>query len=180
MIIFPTLETERLILRQLRIEDSFDVFNYFSKDEVTEFYDLDSFIEQKQAEQLINNWNDRFLKSEGIRWGITRKNEDRIIGTCGFHNWSKEHFKSEIGYELAPEFWHQGIMFEALKAIIKYGFEELEINRIEAFIDPGNISSRKLLNKSGLIEEGTLRDYFLEKNRFVDAVILSIIKKQYK
>jgi ribosomal-protein-alanine N-acetyltransferase len=133
-----------------------------------------------QAEDLIKNWNDRFHNSQGIRWGITHKNEDRIIGTCGFHNYSKEHYKTEIGYELAPEYWRQGIMTEVLRAVIKYGFEQLKLNRLEAFIDPDNISSRKLLEKSGLSEEGLLREYFFEKNIFVDAVIYSILKKEYK
>jgi diamine N-acetyltransferase len=101
---FPTLETNRLMLRQLRSRDAADVFSYFARDEVTKYYDLASFTEQRQAEELIRQWNDRFIRSEGMRWGITLKGEDRIIGTCGFHNWSKEHSKSELGYELAPEY----------------------------------------------------------------------------
>lgn len=176
---FPILETERFILRQLRLEDAPDLFSYFSKDEVTEFYDLESFTEVGQAEELIKNWNDRFTNAQGIRWGITFKHEDRIIGTCGFHNWSKEHFKIEVGYELSPPFWRQGIMTEVLKTVINYGFSRLGLNRIEAFIDPHNISSRKLLQKVGLTEEGTLRDYFYEKSKFVDAVIFSILKQEH-
>jgi [ribosomal protein S5]-alanine N-acetyltransferase len=178
--IYPVLETERLILRQLRLEDSIDLYNYFSKDEVTEYYDLESFTEQKQAEDLIKNWNEKFNKLVGIRWGITLKTEDRIIGTCGFHNWSKEHFKAEIGYELTPEYWQQGIMTEVLRSVIKYGFEDLGLNRVEALIDTDNISSRKLLEKLGFSEEGLLKEYFFEKKRFVDAVIFSVLKKEYK
>lgn len=65
-----------------------------------------------------------------------------------------------------------------LKTVINYGFSQLGLNRVEAFIDPHNISSRKLLQKVGLTEEGTLRDYFYEKNKFVDAVIFSILKQE--
>ncbi|PWV94498.1 ribosomal-protein-alanine N-acetyltransferase [Paenibacillus cellulosilyticus] len=176
---FPKLATNRLVLRQLRNEDAGDVFHYFAQDEVTQYYDLASFTEQRQAEELIEQWNDRFRRSEGIRWGITLMGEDRIIGTCGFHSWSKEHNKSEIGYELAPEYWRQGLMSEALAAVIAYGFEELKLNRIEALIDPDNISSRKLLVKSGLREEGLLRDYYFEKGQYVDAVMFSILHKEY-
>lgn len=180
MITFPLLETERLLLRQLNKEDSSDLYEYFSKDEVTKYYDLESFIEIRQAEELIHTWNMRYQEKKGIRWGITIKSDDKVIGTCGFHNWSDEHFKAEIGYELTPEFWKQGIMTEALNAILTYGFNVLEFNRIEAFIDPDNQSSRKLLEKVGLMEEGYLKEYFYEKNQFVDAVIFAVLKKGYR
>lgn len=177
---FPELETERLLLRQLREGDARHLFQYFSLDEVTEYYDLDSFKEIEQAESLIRSWNQRWENGEGIRWGITLKTEDRVIGTCGFHNWIKEHSKAEVGYELTPEYWRKGIMTEAIEEIVRFGFKELGLNRIEAFIDPENISSRKLLEKTGLQEEGLLRECFFEKNRFVDAVIFAILKREYK
>ncbi|QJD82784.1 GNAT family N-acetyltransferase [Cohnella herbarum] len=174
---FPILETERLILRQLRHEDAVDLFDYFSKDEVTEFYDLDSFTELKQAEELIENWNEKFNNSLTIRWGIALKSEGRIIGTCGFHKWVKKHFKAEIGYELSPRYWRQGYMKEAIDTVMKYGFEVLELNRIEALIHSGNTSSQKVLEKTGFKEEGLLKEYFYEKKRFIDAVIFSKLKK---
>ncbi|MFC5404470.1 GNAT family N-acetyltransferase [Cohnella soli] len=173
---FPVLETERLILRQLRSEDAPDLFNYFSLDEVTEFYDLDSFTEVKQAEELIDNWNEKFNQSLAIRWGISLKSEDRIIGTCGFHKWAKKHYKAEIGYELSPKYWRQGYMAEVLEPVLKYGFEVFELNRIEALIHRGNNSSRKVLEKAGFMEEGLLKEYFYEKKRFVDAVIFAKLK----
>ncbi|MCR8656232.1 GNAT family N-acetyltransferase [Paenibacillus endoradicis] len=180
MSIFPILETDRLVLRQLNQEDSQVLFEYFSLGEVIKYYDLDSFNEIKQAEQLIHNWNQRYENNQGIRWGITLKSENRLIGTCGFHNWMKEHYKAEIGYELNPKYWCNGIMTEAINEILEYGFEELELNRIEAFIDPENISSRKLLEKTGLKEEGLLKEVFYEKSQFVDAIIFAILKKNYK
>ncbi|WP_232695497.1 GNAT family N-acetyltransferase [Brevibacillus daliensis] len=176
---FPTLTTNRLILRQLRNEDVPDLFHYFSKDEVTKYYDLESFTEHTQASNLIQFWKQRFEAEQGIRWGISLANQDRIIGTCGYHNWSKEHYKAEIGYELTPEYWRKGIMTEAVEAIIKYGFMNLQLNRIEAFIDPDNLSSRKLLEKAGMKEEGLMKEYFFEKGQFVDAVLFAILKKEY-
>lgn len=176
---FPQMETNRLVLRQLKLDDAADVFHYFARDEVTQYYDLATFTEQWQAEELIQQWNDRYIRSEGIRWGITLQGENRIIGTCGFHGWSKEHNKIEVGYELSPEYWQQGLMSEALKAVIAYGFEHLKLNRIEALIDPDNISSRKLLQKVGLTEEGTLRDCYFEKNQYVDAVVFSILRREF-
>ncbi|SFL56026.1 ribosomal-protein-alanine N-acetyltransferase [Paenibacillus sp. 1_12] len=176
---FPILETSRLILRQLQTEDAKDLYDYFSKDEVTQYYDLESFTEIGQAEHLIHNWNDKYENQQGIRWGITIKPENRIIGTFGFVNRSIEHFKAEIGFELAPQYWLQGIMTEVLQVGITYGLKELGLNRIEALIDPDNLSSRKLLEKAGFQEEGHLKDYFYEKNQFVDAVMFAIVKREY-
>ncbi|MGD8191196.1 GNAT family N-acetyltransferase [Brevibacillus ginsengisoli] len=176
---FPRLETDRFILRQLRLEDAKDLFQYFSLDEVTEYYDLASFVEVSQAEELIRSWNERFEKQQGFRWAICTSTDNRVMGTCGFHNWSKEHYKAEIGYELAPEFWRQGVMTEVVGQVIAFGFEQLGLNRIEAFIDPGNIASRKLLEKVGLHEEGHLKECFYEKGRFVDAVLFAVVKNDW-
>jgi ribosomal-protein-alanine N-acetyltransferase len=68
-----------------------------------------------------------------------------VIGTCGYHNWYREHFRAEIGYELNPLFWRQAYMKEAILPILTYGFEAMRLHRVDAFIDPSNISSEKLL-----------------------------------
>lgn len=176
---FPILTTERLVLRKLKPEDADDLYRYFSLDEVTEFLDLDTFQTVEQAGELIRIWNQRFEDGQGIRWGIALKEDDRLIGTCGFHHWMKAHYKAEIGYELSPEYWRKGIMTEAIGGILAFGFRVWGLNRIEAFIDPRNVASRKLLEKLGLKEEGVLRECFFEKNRFVDAVLFAILRKEY-
>ncbi|QDX93947.1 GNAT family N-acetyltransferase [Brevibacterium sp. JNUCC-42] len=176
---FPKLETERLILRQLQPSDAPAMFHYFSKDEVMKYYDLETFTELQQAENIISQFGERYQAKQGIRWGITRKTDDVVIGTCGYHNVNKEHSKAEIGYELSPEFWQQGIMSEAIQAIVAFGFAKWNLNRIEAFIDPENEGSRRLLTKTGLREEGLLKEYFFEKGNFVDAVIFAILRKEF-
>ncbi|MGG6310822.1 GNAT family N-acetyltransferase [Paenibacillus macerans] len=180
MKLFPQLETERFILRKLTSDDAEDLFRYFSNDEVTKYYDLERLVELKQAEELIQNWNSRYLERRGFRWAITVKSEsDRVIGTCGFHNWSQGHYKAEVGYELNPDYWRQGVMTEVLQEIMRFGFEDLGLNRIEAYIDPDNIRSRYLLEKTGFHEEGYLKECFFEKDQFVDAVLFALLKKQY-
>ncbi|OZB96167.1 GNAT family N-acetyltransferase [Paenibacillus sp. XY044] len=176
---FPILETERLVLRQIAPEDSRDLFHYFSLDEVTKFYDLESFTNIKQAEELIDRWQQRFEKNLGVRWGITLKSENRLIGTCGYHGWMKHHYKAEIGYELTPEYWGKGFMTEAIQKAIEYGFHHLELNRIEAFVVPENVNSRKVLGKAGFREEGILKEHFFWRNRFVDTAIFALLKRDY-
>lgn len=176
----PKLETARLLLRPLVLDDALQIFHNFSQDSVTEFYDLHTFTKIEEAIELINIWNQRTASGEGLRWAIAFKERpDLLIGTCGFHNFSQENNRAEIGYELSPKEWGKGLMTEAIQCIVAYGFETLKLHRIEAFIDPLNHASRALLQKNGMKTEGVLRDYFFEKGRFVDAEMLAILESDF-
>lgn len=174
----PIIANNRITLRPLSLEDTNALFSYFSQDKVMIYYDLPTFSSPKEAEDLINTWNLRRQKGEGYRWGIilNEAQDNIVIGTCGFHNISTEHNKTEIGYELHPTHWGKGLATDACRLLVQYGLQTMNFHRIEAFIDPEHEASRKVLYKCGLETEGVLRDYFFEKGRFVDAEILSIIK----
>lgn len=174
---FPVLETERLILRQLAPDDAKDLFEYFSQDQVMEYYDLETFKTLDDAQRIIHHFNSEFEKGKGFRWALQLKSEDKVIGTCGYHNWHREHFRAEIGYELNPQFWRQSYMKEAILPILTYGFESMGLHRVDAFTDPANISSEKLLSSLNFREEGILKDYFFEKGRFVEAKIFGLINQ---
>jgi [ribosomal protein S5]-alanine N-acetyltransferase len=177
---FPVLQTERLLLREITSGDSQAIYDNFSDDRVTEYYDLETFTEISQADALIIKLNSGFKSHNQIRWAITLKPKDILIGTCGFHAIEKEHFKLEVGYELNPALWGKGIMHEALNAIFTYAFDEMGINRIEAFYDPENDRSRNALEKCGFIYEGTQRKRFFEKGKFVDAALSSLLKEDFQ
>ena len=119
---FPYLETKRLLLRDATIEDAEAVFTVFSDSKVTQFHDMDTLTRIDDAIKVIERRKQGFEGGRGIRWGITRKDDNYIIGSCGF-TWIQELNAAEVGYELASRFWLQGIMSEALNAIFKYGFE---------------------------------------------------------
>lgn len=175
---FPRMETTRFILRQIELSDAKEVFHYFSQDEVMKYYDLDVLKDVSEARRIIKNWQKKYHKNEGLRWGIATKEDNKIIGSCGYHNWEKEHYKAEIGFELTPEFWRRGVMTEILQPILTYGFENMELNRIEALYDPENSASKRTLEKAGFIYEGTLRKSAFEKGRFCDAAICSLLKEE--
>ncbi|MDZ5471997.1 GNAT family protein [Bacillus sp. 31A1R] len=176
---FPELETDRFILRKLKMSDAPNMFDYFSKDEVTKYYDLATFTSEQQATDLIERLLTRFEEGKQIRWGIALKETDNLIGTCGFHSIEPEHSKVEIGYELHPNYWNKGVMSEVISKILDYGFNKMELNRVEAFYDPENIASRKVLEKNGFIFEGVLRKRFFEKGNFLDGAISAILKEDY-
>lgn len=174
--VFPVLETERFYLRKIELSDANSLFDYFSKNEVTKFYDLETFSSVQEAIELIHSISYRYKMKKQIRWGIQPKDQTGIIGTCGFHALEREHFKAEIGYELHPDCWNKGIMTEVIQKIIEYGFTSLELNRVEAFYEPLNHGSRKVLEKNGFKTEGILKKRFFEKGKFVDAAISAIIR----
>ncbi|WP_218145526.1 GNAT family N-acetyltransferase [Psychrobacillus sp. OK032] len=107
-------------------------------------------------------------------WGIATKDDNKIIGSCGYHNWEKDHFKAKVGFEVTPEYWQQGAMTEVLKHVLQYGFEKMRLFRIEALYDPAITASKRTLQKAGFVYEGMLRKSSFEKGRFCDAAICSI------
>ncbi|WP_077214338.1 GNAT family N-acetyltransferase [Bacillus dakarensis] len=176
---FPVLETERFYLRKIELTDAKSIFNYFSKNEVTKFYDLETFSSEQEAIELIHSLLYRYKAKKQIRWGIQPKDRLGIIGSCGFHALELEHFKAEIGYELHPDYWNKGIMTEVIQRVVEYGFTNLELNRVEAFYEPLNHGSQKVLEKNGFKIEGILKKRFLEKGKFVDAAIAAVLREEF-
>jgi [ribosomal protein S5]-alanine N-acetyltransferase len=178
---FPTLETEDYLLRRLQDTDAEAIFHYFSDDEVTKYYDFNTYKHIEEAVRFISSKEKLFQEGRGIRWGITTKdNPSKVIGTIGFHNWNKHSHKAEVGYELSKEFWGQGVMSRLLPIVIQYGFHTMELNRIEALFHPDNIGSRKVLEKAGFKFEGILEEYVLIKGNFLDTAVMSLLKKYYQ
>ncbi|MDX1538725.1 GNAT family protein [Arsukibacterium sp.] len=181
--VFPSLETERLLLTELNVEDKADLFNLFSNPSVVEYYDLDVFREHSQAVNLISLFKLRYHEKQGIRWAIRLKSSSRLIGTCGFNSWSSGMRSALIGYELHPEFWRQGYTVEAVRAIIGVGFAGTlacgELHRIQADTIPGNIASESLLRRLGFKEEGLRRECGYWKNKFHDLKCFGLLRSEF-
>jgi ribosomal-protein-alanine N-acetyltransferase len=178
---FPQLKTERLVLRELLSSDAESLFAVLGDEAVTEFYDDEVLEGVSQAGEQIEAWAAGFRARRCVRWGIAQRENGKIIGTCGyygFHNW---HERAGIGYELARAFWRQGIMTEALGAIIKFGFKKIGLNRIEAVVMPGNTASVKLLDGLGFYREGVLREYENWGSKgCVDLMMFSLLRREYE
>ncbi|HEY8957133.1 GNAT family N-acetyltransferase [Chitinophaga sp.] len=175
----PVLSSGELVLRPIEDKDTAALFSHFSDDAVTKYMDIDSFTNISEATQIIRFFHQSLEKEEGMRWAITLAGKDELIGTCGYHKISKIHFKAEIGYDLRPSYWGKGIMKEAVSVMLDYGYEELQFNRIEAFVDPDNLASSKLLTRLGFRYEGFLRDAFFEKGKFVNAELYSLLRSEH-
>ncbi|KOS68626.1 acetyltransferase [Lysinibacillus contaminans] len=174
---FPILETDRLLLREITLDDSESIFNCFSNDEVTRYYGQDTFENIEQAEKIVEFFLINFKEKRGIRWGIERKGTKGIIGTIGFNAWSPNHKRAEIGYEIHPEQWRNGYTLEALSKVVSYGFETMGLTRIGAVVFIENEASNKLLTKIGFKKEGVLRDYMYQNSIAHDTNVYSILKR---
>ena len=180
---FPVLKTNRLILNELLTEDKQALFEIYSDPEVVRYYDLEGFTQHSQAEKLIDLFNKRFNQSLGIRWAIRLQGSQQCIGTCGFNAWNMAMRSTTVGYDLHRQYWRQGIMTEALKAIIFHAFSGKlaceNLNRIQADTIPGNIASEKVLRKLGFQEEGLRRQSAYWKNAFHDLKCFGLLKHDF-
>ena len=177
---FPILETDRLLLRKVINEDASSALKYLSDSEVMKHIGLKPFTTIEEAIDEISWYQSIFEKGTGMRWGITLKEQGDVIGSCGFLNRAPQHYRAEIGLELSRDHWGQGLASEAFEAVIRYGFETLQFQRIEALIEPANVSSRKLAEKHGFIREGLLRNYEFTCGKFDDLYMYSILKRDFE
>ncbi|MCU0498535.1 MAG: GNAT family N-acetyltransferase [Anaerolineae bacterium] len=179
--VFPSLETPRLVLRALRQEDRLAIFQLFSSPEVVQYYDLTQFEALDQADHLIAALIRRYEQRQAIRWAITlRGGGDRLIGTCGFNLFDTCGHFGEIGYDLHPTFWGQGLITEAIAGVLRFGFREVALNRIEANVLPGNRASVRVLTKLGFKFEGLLRQRGYWANAYHDLEWYGLLRQEWE
>ncbi|KAA8784800.1 GNAT family N-acetyltransferase [Paenibacillus amylolyticus] len=153
------LHTPRLHLRQMKASDSTELFRVWSDPEVARFMNISPFSDEKQALEMIQLLADLAEKKQAIRFSIMERESGTIMGSCGYNYLDGEQARAEIGYDLAKAYWGRGYAMEAVSALLTHGFSALQLNRIEAKVDPRNVSSIKLLEKLDFVREGTLRGY---------------------
>lgn len=170
---FPNLETDRLILRRLSAEDVLEIFALRSNKEVMKYIPRPLVKTMDDAMAHIAMIDEKIEKNEGINWAITLKDNPKLIGIIGHYRIKPEHFRAEIGYMLLPEYHGQGILSEAIKEVVNYGFEIMKLHSIEAIIDPENHASEKVLQKNGFVKEAHLKENEYYEGIFLDTVIYS-------
>lgn len=178
--LFPQFETDRLILRKLTEADTDGLFAIWSDDRVTKHMDIASLKDRREALSLIQEMNDLADLGRAIRWGVVSKQTGALIGTCGINEWSRSHARASIGYELQVGSWRQGYMSEVLEVVLALGFQQGQLHRMEALVEPENVASIKLLEKTGFRQEGLLRGYEFSKGRYIDLLMFSLLRTEYQ
>ena len=180
---FPEIRTKRLILRQPTMRDAEWYFEYFSRPEIVWGGGEPGPKNMRKAREEFREYLvDLYQKRKGFRWIITIKGVGRPIGTLGFYKWSPTAgYQAEMGYDLEKEHWGKGIMTEAMRAVINFGFEKMELNRIEVYIMPRNKRSIKMIKRLGFRREGLLRQrYFDELGNYADDILFSMLRSDWK
>jgi ribosomal-protein-alanine N-acetyltransferase len=174
---FPNLETERLFLRRVNNSDVKEILQLRSDPETIKYIPRPLLKNTEDALEHIANIDAKIATQEGINWAITLKGSQKLIGIIGHYRISPENYRSEIGYMLLPQFRGKQIIPEAIKKVVKYGFEEMKLHSIEAIIDPANLASEKVLQKNGFKKEAHLKENEFYEGRFLDTVIYSLLNK---
>jgi ribosomal-protein-alanine N-acetyltransferase len=172
---FPNLESERLVLRQITPNDVNEIFALRSNPETMKYIPRPLVTTIDQAMEHIKMIQDKIVSSEGINWAITEKGNPKMIGIIGHYRIRWEHFRSEIGYMLLPEYHGKGIITEAIQLMVRFGFDDMKMHSLEAIIDPANLASAKVLEKNGFIKEAHLKENEFYEGKFLDTVIYSIL-----
>ncbi|MBI3521003.1 MAG: GNAT family N-acetyltransferase [Bacteroidetes bacterium] len=172
---FPILETERLVLRRTTLDDAQDYFALRSNVDAMKHIAKPLQTSIEETKTLIYKINEMISFNDGISWAVCLKTDPKMIGSVSFHRIEKDHYRAEIGYMLHPSFWKQGIISEAVEAIIDYGFKQLHFHSIEAHIDPANIGSEKILKKHKFVQEAYFKENYYFAGQFLDTAVFSLI-----
>ncbi len=177
-VIVPDIQTERMTLRQLTEDDMDFIFDMFSRPETNQYVADDDVKNMEEAVELY----EAFIKPKPylFRLGMVLEENGQLIGTLGFYSISMDDKRAVLGADLFKEHWGQGLMQEAVQALLRYGFEEMELNRIEASVDPDNIRSMKLTERSGFVKEGVKRQLDWYKGAYHDDVVFSMLREEWQ
>jgi ribosomal-protein-alanine N-acetyltransferase len=177
---FEEIITDRLILRKFT-QESFDaIYSDMSQEEQLDILGLNSIeklLEEKEKyKKGLSTYNKKFFYHQ-----LIDKKTSAIIGWCGFHTWYTDHNQAEIGYGLFDNnYKSKGIMSEAIVSIVNYGFHNMNLERIEAFVSPNNMPSIKLLKRIKFKEEGLLKHHYFDNNKMDDSIVFALLRFEYK
>ena len=172
----PILETPRLTLRKIKLEDAEAMYQYASKDDVTKYVLWDSHKSLETTKQFIQMMINQYEEGN-LAWAITLKETQEFIGTIDFVMYNKAEKIAEIGYALSDRHWGKGYVSEATKALLDFGFNELQLVRIQARCFADNIGSERVMQKVGMTYEGTMRKAKFAKGKHHDIKMYAILRE---
>jgi ribosomal-protein-alanine N-acetyltransferase len=174
---FPVLSTPSLILRALRPSDLTDLYEYASDPEIDQYVPWEHYKNIEEARENLNEFIEEYDKDGLGAWGIEHCTDAKLIGIINTSIPHRINRRVEVGYTIARPYWGKGYATEALQAVIQFGFEKMELVRMEAVVLPENIASVKVLEKAGMTFEGILRSYQIWREQPRDLKMYSIVRK---
>lgn len=176
----PTLEAPRLRLRWLTADDIDGLFDVFSDETMMRYWSSAPMKERAEAEALLAKIRRHFAEKSGFQWGVERKDDGRLLGTCTIFNVHAANQRGELGYALGSAYWRRGYMSEALTALLDYAFGPMQLRRLEADVDPRNAASLGLIGKLGFRREGLLRERWNVAGEIQDTAFLGLLAREWQ
>lgn len=175
----PTIQTERLTLREMKRSDAKDMYEYSSNPKTCAYLLWDVHKSEEFTKDFIDYVISKYKSAEYTDWALVYRDTGKMIGTAGFTKVDEENRVAEIGYVLNPTYWGRGIATEAAAAVIKFAFETLNMHRVEAKFMFGNDASLAVMKKLGMKFEGYQRDLLYVKGKYRTIGTASILKSEY-
>ncbi len=176
----PTLMAKRVHLRWLTGADERALFQIFSDPQVTQYWSSPPAQQVSDMSDLIDQIHSHFARDGLYEWGVALRDSDRVIGTCSLASLDFSNRRAELGFALSREFWRQGLMSEAVGAVLEFAFEQLNLRRLEADVDPRNTASIGLLQRFGFQREGFLRERWLVGDEIADTVFFGLLRREWQ
>jgi RimJ/RimL family protein N-acetyltransferase len=175
----PLLETTRLRLRALADADLPALFGIFSDPQAMRYWSRPAMTDVAEAETLLREIQ-RHAEAETLfQWGIARREDDLVIGTCTLFRIDREHRRGELGYILRRDHWGRGLAHEALTALVSHAFGPMGLHRLEADIDPRNAGSIRSVERLGFKPEGRLRERYFVAGEIQDSLIYGLLSPEW-
>ena len=177
---FPNLDSERFILREVKERDYLSLYEIYSNEDAVKYQQTSPMKTIEQAQKSVQAFLKGFQDRKFIRWCITARGNDKVIGLITLHSFNVCNHQAEIGFMLNKEYWRQNIMSEVASEVIKFAFEVIGLNRIEASIHPDNVASIRLSEKLGFHKEGLKKEAAYNKgtDEYEDRLVFGITKKK--
>jgi ribosomal-protein-alanine N-acetyltransferase len=173
------LDTRDLRLRPSNSTDAEGMFAMLSDPESMKYWSDKPIKDLNAAVEVLNKDLESDAQGKSMCWAITFNGQDKMIGKCILFQFDKTNRRAEIGYILDRQYWRQGLMYQALEAVIDFAFNTLELHRIEADVDTENTGSIGILEKLGFRREGLFRERWFVYDEWQDSVMLGLLKHQW-
>jgi len=172
----PTLDGERVRLREFRDGDSAALYTIYSDPAVMRYWSYPAWTAHDQADAYLSRVRDAVVSEGVLAWAIANRDDDMLIGTMTVLHIDSANARAELGYALASAPWGHGYAQEALRIALAFAFDAMQLRRIEADVDPRNQPSCRLLERIGFVREGLLRERWLVAGQLQDSAIYGLLR----
>ena len=176
----PTLDGERVRLRPLSERDVPALVAVFGDPVVTRYWSTPALRDEAAAAELLAQIQTRARERFSFQWGIARRSDDELLGTCSLYRLDFENRRSEVGFALGQAHWGRGYGSEAVRLAVAYAFDVLRFERLEADVDPRNAASLRSLERLGFSREGYLRERYHVNGEAQDSVLLGLLRREWQ